>query len=376
MRIAYLATRDLNAAGGIEKYTMEVGTRLAARGHEITVYTLGTSQVRAGTLGGIRVRAVPFFAGRSIEKLSAVAAATAIELATGNAEIVHYHAFGVAMFSVVPRLFGRRVVVQGHGLEWMRTKWDRGGRLFLRASEVPSIMAPHAITVVSRVMQRYVAERYHRDATYIPTGVNQPTLHAPELIQQYGLRGGDYFLFAGRLVREKGAHYLIEAFRRAGGAAARLKLVVAGDANYEEAYKAELRALAADDPRILFPGMVRGQLLSELMTNTLCFVLPSDLEGLSTVLFEAMSYGAPCLASDIPENIEALSGLGHSFKAGDVASLTGQLEVLAADAAHRNRFRDAAQRHVATEHSWDRIAVQLEALYQQMLVDGIETTGV
>jgi glycosyltransferase involved in cell wall biosynthesis len=234
-------------------------------------------------------------------------------------------------------------------------------------------MAPHAVTVVSRVLQDYVAERYHRTAIGIPTGINPPTPHAPELIRTYGLHGGDYFLFAGRLVREKGAHYLIEAFRRARGAATRTKLVIAGDANYEEAYKAELRGLAADDPRIVFTGRVRGQLLSELMTNTLCFVLPSDVEGLATVLLEAMSYGAPCLASDIPENLEALQGLGHTFKAADVASLAHQLESLAEDASVREKYRDTARRHVEMEHSWDRIALQFEELYEQVLA-GAEIT--
>ena len=118
--------------------------------------------------------------------------------------------------------------------------------------------------------------------------------------------------FAARLVPEKGAHYLIEAFRSARPEG--LKLVIAGDAPHEEDYKKRLKALAKGDPDIIFTGHASGETLEELFSNPHLFVLPSEIGGLPTALLEAMSYGNACLVSDIPENIEALNGLGFTFR--------------------------------------------------------------
>lgn len=213
---------------------------------------------------------------------------------------MHFHAFGPAMFCFIPRLMGRKVIVQGHGLEWKRSRWSIAGKMFLKLSEIPSVKFCNTLTVVSKVQQKYIRENYGIESVVIPTGVNPPVREEPQLIKEYGLKGNDYILFASRLVREKGAHYLINAYN---SLKTNKKLVIAGDAEHEDKYKSELNRLAKGNEKIIFPGFATGKLLNELFSNCYLYVQPSEIEGLPIALLEAMSYGNCCLASDIEENI-------------------------------------------------------------------------
>lgn len=363
MKIAYITLKGLPYCGGIEKYTEEVGSRLAAKGHEITVYAMRHYGMRDGVYRGMRIRTVPSFQGRSLEKLSTAFTATLAESLFGNADIVHFHAFGPAAFCFIPRLFGRKVVVQGHGIEWQRSKWGGTGKFILKLLENPSVRLPHVLTAVSRVQKAYLADCYGRDCVYIPTGVNPPQLEQPNLMLRYGLQGNDYILFAARLVQEKGAHYLLKAYQRMH---TDLKLVIAGDAEHEAGYKEELRRIAGENKNIIFTGFATGSLLKELLTNCSIFVHPSEVEGLSTVILEAMSYGNCCLVSDIPENIEALQDLGYTFRSRDVDDLTEKLTSLAINRSAVEAFKERAKAHVLANYSWDNIAGQFEELYQNL----------
>jgi glycosyltransferase involved in cell wall biosynthesis len=364
MNIAYIVLKGMPVGGGIEKYTEEIGTRLAARGHRIIVYTMKHYGTTEGLYKGMILRTVPAVRKKSMEKLMASFTSMMEQCVRGDADIYHFHAYGPAMLSFIPKMLGAKIILQGHGIEWQRSRWGPLGRLFLRMTEWPSVILPHMLTVVSRVQQEYLRKKYDRDSVYIPTGINPPRLEKPDLINQLGLRGNDFILFAARLVREKGAHYLIEAYKKLK---TDLKLVIAGDVEHEEEYKAGLYKLAEGNPNIIFTGFVRGQLLAELFSNCYLFVLPSELEGLSIALLEAMSYGNCCLVSDIPENLEALNGHGYSFRSKSAADLADKMEYLIGNPGDVEAVKEPAKNYVLENHSWDNIALQFESVYRELL---------
>ncbi len=364
MKISYIATRGMPITGGIEKYTEEVGSRLVKRGHFVTVFALRHYVGSGFYYKGMKIVPVPALRAKSLEKISAVIMAVLQASLKDDPGIIHIHAFGPGMFSIIPRIMNKKVVVQGHGIEWMRSRWNNVGKWFLKVTEFPSVKFPNKVTVVSQVQQKYLKKKYNIDSTYIPGGVNPPHIKKPDLIKQYGLNGNDYILFSARLVREKGAHYLINAYNNIK---TEMKLVIAGDAPYEDKYKAELKSLSKDNKNIIFTGFARGSLLAELLSNCYIYVLPSEIEGLSISLLEAMSYGNCCLVSDIPENLEALNGFGYTFKRSDVDDLTNKLETLIGNGSYVNKVKDMARDHVLRNYSWDMIASQMEALYLDLL---------
>ncbi|MBF0413343.1 MAG: glycosyltransferase family 4 protein [Desulfamplus sp.] len=360
MKIAFVAVKGIPIGGGIEKLTEEIGSRLVQKGHEVIVYSsrdYGTSDCH---YNGMTIKTVPSINTKSLHKLSICFNATLDILKNRDSDIVHVHAIGPSLFSIFPRILGIPTVVQTHGIEWQRDKWGVAGRTFLKLSDYTAVYFPNSTTAVSKVQKKYFEENYGCTVDYIPTGVNRVEYRKPEKILEMGLEKDHYILFAARLVEEKGPHFLVEAFRNIN---TDMKLVIAGDAAYAEDFKANIRKIADNDDRIIFPGFVTGRVLEELFSNAYIFCLPSTLEGLPIALLEAMSYGNCCLSSDIPENLEAVEGFGYTFKNRDSNDLKKQLEMLIKNPEMVKEKKQEAREHVLKNYSWDRITDQMEKLY-------------
>lgn len=364
MRIAYVAVKGIPIGGGVEKVTEEIGSRLVAKGHEVTVYTSRDYGTTDGNYKGMDIKTVPSVNSKSLHKLSICFNATLDVLKKRNVDIVHVHAVGPSLFSIFPRFVGIPSVVQTHGVEWQRDKWGFLGRTFLKLSDYSVVYFPNKATSVSKVQRDYFRQKFGREVQYIPNGVSPVERREPAWLLEQGIVPNRYILFAARLVAEKGTDFLIEAFRSLD---TDMQLVIAGDAAHAEEYKARLRQLAGDDPRIRFLGFVTGTPMEELFSNAYIFCLPSTLEGLPVALLEAMNYGNCCVASDIPENLEALEDYGYTFRNRDIADLRRVLQELIACPEMVTVKQTAAREHVTKNYSWDRVTDELEALYLSLL---------
>lgn len=360
MRIAYIAVKGMPIGGGIEKVTEELGSRLVKRGHDVIVYSSRDYGTKDSIHKGMQIKTVPSINTKSLHKLSICFHATLDVIRKGVADVVHVHAVGPSIFSVFPRIRGVPTVVQAHGLEWKRDKWGFIGKAFFRLSDYSVVYFPNKATCVSRVQKRYYEEKFGREVVYIPNGVAPVEIRPAKWIIEHGIEPYRYVLFAGRLVEEKGAHFLIEAFR---GLDTGMKLIIAGDAAHMEGYKARLRNLAGDDPRIRFTGFLTGESMEELFSNAYLYCLPSTVEGLPIALLDAMNYGNCCVASDIPENLEALDNHGYTFRSRNHEDLRHILRDLIEHPEKVEKKKKTACEHVRRTYSWDQVTDQMEALY-------------
>jgi glycosyltransferase involved in cell wall biosynthesis len=156
---------------------------------------------------------------------------------------------------------------------------------------------------------------------------------------------------------------LIEAFNRLNPSD--VDLVIAGEDLYNGEYAQGLKRQAS--PRVHFIGAVLGAQFRALVQHAEVFVLPSEIEGLSTGLLEAMAARRCIVASALPENLEALGDTGLTFPAGDVDQLADALKLVIADPPLRRHMGDAAAARVSQLYDWDRSTLQLESIYQQVL---------
>ena len=364
MKIAFLAVKNIMRGGGIEKYTSELGSRLAQRGHDITVYTMRHYGDVPDRYLGMRIVSVPSFAAPCLQKLSCSATAAINSIWKNKYDIVHFHSFAPGAFAWLPRLRGAKCVLQLHSLEWKRKRWGTVGSSVVKILEKLALSQSHINTAVSRTQCAFYRTHRGIEMQYIPTAADvKPKTEAKELYQ-LGLEPNAYILFACRLVPEKGAHYLVSAFRRLD---TNMKLVIAGDAQGATEYRKKLIDLAGDDPRILFPGFVEGRLIEELFSHCYVYAQPSEVEGLSLSILEAMSYGNCCLVSDIPENLEAIGDTGFHFTSRNIDNLSDRLrwllehrdEVVAVNVGAKERIRE--------HYSWQSISEQIEKLYLNIL---------
>ena len=364
LRVAFLVVKHVGLGGGIEKYTYELGKRLVQRGHDVTIYSMRHyGNLPPKELEGMRVIGVPSIHFSFAEKLSASAFAILRLLFSKKYDVVHLHSVASGAFSVIPRfLRGTPTVLQMHGIEWQRSRWSGGGQKFLRFLEKIAVKTSNSFTAVSQVQCDFYEKHYGIRTHYIPTGCEQKEYVAPQEILKLGLEPQKYILFASRLVAEKGPQYLIPAYRKLN---TDCKLVIAGDAKDNEAFKRQLRDLAGNDPRIIFPGFVSGRLLDELFHHAAVYVQPSELEGLSIALLEGLGYGIPVLASNIPENIEAAADTGYYFENKSVDDLTRKLQWMLENLDEANTLAQTAKQRIAKQFNWNRITDEFEKLYRQ-----------
>jgi glycosyltransferase involved in cell wall biosynthesis len=314
---------------------------------------------------GVRVVHLPQVNTKHLEAASHSAVAMAHALASRRFDVIHLHATGPGALSPLARLAGTPTVVTVQGLDWRREKWGPAARSVLQVAAACSARFPNRTIVVSRELERYFAEHHGAQAVYIPNGVHEePQEGTPP---QADLVPDRFVLFLGRLVPEKHVHTLIRAYGRVEGD---LPLVIAGPDSHSPEYLAELRTLAARDPRVRLLGAQYGANKTWLMRNALAFVQPSSIEGLPIALLEALAAGRFPIVSSIPENLEPVTvgdeTLGRTVGVGDEEGLGAAITsaIAAPDrAAVGHRLRD----HVRQAYDWSAIADATEATYRDVV---------
>ena len=373
LRVAMLGHKFIPSRdGGVEVVVGELSRRLAALGQKVTCYNRTNAQQKAEKRSrslsreyeGVRLIWVPTVRRAGLAAVSSSIFAT-IRAAFGPYDVVHIHAEGPCIICWLPKLLGKKVIVTIHGLDHQRQKWGRFASAYIMMGEKNAARYAHKIIVLSKSIRTYFQETYGRDTVLIHNGI-EPAIprEAKEITEKFGLWKGSYILFLGRLVPEKGVHYLIEAYQRLRPD---LKLVIAGGSSDTDSYTKSLHEMAKGDPDILFTGFVQGTLLDELFSNAYLYVLPSNLEGMPISLLEAMSFGCCCLTSDIPECTEVTGENGFSFRKGDVEALRETLQTLCGDPELVRRTGEAGKAAVIRLFSWDEMTRQTLALYRQAL---------
>ncbi|HLV89108.1 MAG TPA: glycosyltransferase family 4 protein [Candidatus Sulfotelmatobacter sp.] len=370
LRVAFIGGRGvISKYSGIEAYYEEVGSRLARMGHEVTVYCRTYFTPALPEHNGMRVVRLPTLRTKHLETVIHTFFST-VHAMKQRFDVIHYHALGPALFSWLPRLAGIKTAVTVQGLDWQRRKWGRTASAVLRLGEHASVALPDATMVVSRELGKRYREVHGKDPIYVPNGGLLRDRREPKKILEWGLEGGAYVLFLGRFSPEKGCHLLVEAFEHLES---EVKLVMAGAASYCDDYSRELRTHASERIRML--DWVAGGTLEELLTNAMIFVLPSDMEGLSLALLDAMGAGLCVLTSDVPENREVVNGAGFTFRRGSAIDLADRLRFLIANPSVREAAGRAARRRIEEQYQWERISSEIERAYFDLMGWGGMTTG-
>lgn len=375
MRIAFIGHKRIpSREGGIEIVVDELATRMAARGEQVVVYNRKGHNVAGEEFDnqsstsdkpfmyrGVKVIPVTTIDAKGLAALTSSFFAT-VKAIMARPDVIHYHAEGPCVPLRFAHWFGIRTVATIHGLDWQRAKWGKFASTYLKLGERAAATCADEVIVLSRNVQRYFKDTYGRDVRFIPNGIERnESVPANEITRKYGLAKDGYVLFLGRIVPEKGVHYLIEAFKQLD---TDKKLVIAGGSSDSAEYYEQIQSAAATDPRIVLTGFIEGQELAELYSNAYIYVLPSDLEGMPMSLLEAMSYGNCCLTSDIPECAEVVEDHAVTFRKGDVADLTAKLSNLLTDPSRVAKLQATAANYITQKYNWDKVVDQTLALYK------------
>lgn len=349
--------------GGVEIVVEKIASRMVERGHDVICYNRNGHHIsgkgfdvqKIDEYKGIHIKNVPTINIRGIAAMTASIFAS-ISASFGKSDVVHIHAEGPAFMCWLPKLMGKRVIVTIHGLDWARAKWGKFASWYIRTGEKMAVKYADEITVLSHGVKDYFKKKYNRETQFIPNGVNRPEIKEILEIKKWGLEKDKYILFLGRLVPEKGIHYLIEAAK-----GLEMKLVVAGGSSDTQEYMDKLKKM---DEKVLFTGFVQGRALEELYSNAYIYCLPSDLEGMPLSLLEAMSYGNCCVVSDIDECTEVVEDKAVTFAKGNSIDLKNKLEWLIANPEEVKRYKNEAGEFICNKYSWDDVVDKMLEVYR------------
>lgn len=375
MKIAMIGHKRIpSREGGVEIVVEELAVRMVRLGHCVHVYNrLGhhvsgveVDNINIKSFKGIKIITIPTFQNRQLNALVYSFLAT-LRAIFGKYDIVHFHASGPCAMIWLTRIFGIKTVATLHGIDSQRSKWGGIASKYLRFGEKIASKYSDELIVLSKNNQDYIYKTYGRVANFIPNGVNRPILRDTcEIKAKYKLEKDSYILYLGRIVPEKGLHYLIEAYKNIN---TNIKLIIAGGSSHTDDYGNEVRKLAQKDNRIVFVGFVQGLELEELFSNAYIYVLPSDLEGMPISLLEAMSYGNCCLVSDIPENTEVVEEKALTFQRGNVKDLKAKLEQLITNRSMTDGYKKEAKEFIINKYSWSEVVEKTLKLYSQVIIN-------
>lgn len=359
MKIVVTGTRGIpNVMGGVETHCEELFPRIAEMGADVTVIRRN-SYVHDGLKewNGVKLVDVNTPKKKSFEAI--IHTFRAINKAKKlGADILHIHAIGPALLVPYAKMRGMKVVFTHHGPDYDRDKWGFAAKTILKLGERMGCMFADEVIVISDVIKSLIARKYGRTehVHLIYNGVPQPEIcDYPEYFEELGIEKGKYILGMCRFVPEKNLHHLVEAMVKVKD----VKLVLAGDTDFEDEYSRGLKEMARKNGVVL-TGFIKGRKLHSLLSNTKAYCLPSSHEGLPISLLEAMSYKVPVVVSDIPANMEVGLPKVNYFPCGDVDALAKKLEAVVAAPCGRVEYD-------LGKYDWNKIASQVMQVYANVL---------
>jgi glycosyltransferase involved in cell wall biosynthesis len=364
-KIAVLGAKGLPFTGGLEIIMEEIGQRFARDGYGFDVFVRKHYMEDKRDLKSYKGIGLRYSWGIHTKHLDAITHSftALIKVLLGRYDIIYINCIGPSVLGFIPKLWGKKVIVQVHGLDFNRDKWGRIAKAFLRLSALTTVWFADKILFVSEQDKAYFEQQFGVDGIFIPNGVTMKERVPPDLIKRkWGLDKGEYILFMARLVREKGCHLLLEAYQ---SLETEKVLVIAGDDSHRSAYSEMLKSYAGE--HIRFVGFVDGQIKRELLSNAYCYVLPSTLEAMPISLLEAMSFGNCVVASDLPELKSVLESDGILFQTGSVQDLRKKLRFALTNPSFVEEQGKTMIERVKREHDWDKIYRKYRTVVENLI---------
>jgi len=369
MKIALIGQKGLPSnSGGVETHVENLAVRLVEAGHEVIAYS------RKNYTGNslkeykkVKLINIPSVKSKNLEAIiHTFLSCLDLIFRPKKIDIIHFHSIGPSSLMFLIKIFKPKtpVIFTFHCQDYHHQKWGLFARLYLKLGEKIACRLANKVVTVSKDLEAYAKNKYNIEAKYVPSGIDSPQiLPADSINKQWGLNKDNYIVAISRLIRHKGLHYLIAAYQQIK---TDKKLVIVGDSSYTNDYVKELKDLAGDNKNIIFTGKQSGSVLAELFSNAYLFVQPSESEGLSIALLEAMSYKNACLVSDIPANKEVVDVNGITFENTNINDLRISLEYLLLHPEIVDKNKEDMYNRVKSEYDWNNVVKNIVIEYQKL----------
>ena len=362
LRLAIFGGRGIPSTySGTETFFIELAPRLVERGHEVIVYcrkSLFTE--RPPSYRGVRLIYLPSIETKNFGTFTHTLACM-LDVLRRKVDAMLVTNVANAFHCVIPRVFRQNCALNVDGIEWRRGKWGRIGKAYFQwNAKLCGKIIPRGIITDAYAMRDLYLREFNTPSACIAYGGNIESSQNPDIVRQYGLEPGSYYLIASRLVPENNAALIVEGFKKAPTGRV---LAIAGDANYRSSFIDDLKAHAGD--KVKFLGHVSNiEHVKELHCNCYAYIHGHMMGGTNPALLKALGFGNCIIAHENPFNAEVLGEYGLLFR--DADDLAAKIELLERKPELAEDYRRRAPDRIRTVYSWEKITDQYEELFYQL----------
>lgn len=366
MRIASFGFRSIppsKGSAGADKFAVEFLPRLAERGHEVTGYNRIYPGQEKGieNYKGVKVKYFKTIPKSGIDSIIHSTKVTWHIITRNSADIVHIQGNN-AIFALILKIFGKKVILSIDGTEWGRDKWSWFMQKLVLANAYLAVWSSKYIAIDNIFTKELFEKKFKKKFDFISFGAEIKETKDTDIVEKLGLKKDDYFLFVGRFIPDKGLQYLIPAFEKLNTTK---KLVLVGGSPNPTEFEVNLKN--TKDPRIIFPGFIYGDDTVTLMKNAYSYVQPSDIEGLSPVILSVMGLQTPLICSNIKENMYLVGNDAYTFEKSNVESLTATMDRALNNREEHLQLAKKAKERILKDYSWETITDQYLELFNKSL---------
>jgi glycosyltransferase involved in cell wall biosynthesis len=364
LKIAIIGSRGYPYVySGYETFVSELAIRLVQKGHDVFVYChKGLFQEHPPAVNRIHLLYLPAIEKKILSQFSHSFLST-VHVLFKKIDVVFYVNPANGLFGIFTRVFGKKTAINVDGLEWLRPKWKGLGAKYFRFASCLATRLFDAVVTDSERMAEIYEKEFNSPSVTIAYGATIAYSKQPELIKEFGLEHGDYYLVVGRLIPDNNGDLIVRAFEKS---VTKRKLILLGDVPYEDYYAESVRK--TKDRRIIFPGYVKEQeVLRELYCNSYAYIHGHEFGGTNPALLQALGYGCCVLALDTPFNREVLADEKHGIyfrKTED--SMLRVLDYVEHNQSFVQRKREIARSRIKENYTWEKITDQYIELFDKL----------
>lgn len=353
MKIAIIGSRGYPYVyGGFETFVKELSERLVKKDVEVHVYCQkNLFKDRPKQINGITLHYIPTIQSKSLNQL--VHCFLSITHATFSSfDVLLVVNLAAGPMGWIPKLTGKKTMINVDGLEWLRPKWKGLGATYFKWSAGLATKLYDLIITDAEAMRKVYLQEFKTESKVIAYGAPAFKESNKVLIENFNLKREEYYLIVGRLIPDNNAELLIKGFLKSNSTK---KLIVVGDVPYADSYASNLKKL--QNERLIFLGYVKNQEdLMALYQNAFVYLHGHKFGGTNPAMLKAMSNRCAILALNTVFNQEMLNngefGLFFDETESSVAERMDYLEL------HPDLIRlmqEKVSLGLTEKYNWDHI---------------------
>lgn len=365
MKIAIIGSRGYPYVyGGYETFVKELAERLVNKDVEVHVYNQkNLFRDRPTVKNGIHLHYIPTLPQKSLNQI-VHCLLSLIHATFSSADIIFVLNLAAGPMGWIPKVTGKKTMINTDGLEWLRPKWKGLGSMYFYFGAWCATKLYDTVISDAEAMSKVYSEEFNCKTKVIAYGAPPFTPASEEHIDVLSLKKEEYYLIVGRLIPDNNADVLIKGFLQSNSSK---KLVVVGDVPYQDVYASNTKALASN--RVIFTGYVKDpKVLMSLYQHCFVYLHGHQFGGTNPAMLKAMSNQCAILALDTSFNREMLNEgeFGMFFELSS-SSIATKMDLIEQQLETLDALRKKVKYGLTDKYNWDSITDQYKSEFIKLI---------